>query len=185
MSDQVVVEPINKIGGSNRKTREYREQGSKVVFQPTVASIVSISLFGLMFLLPFIFIAFMVFIDAIGYSFVGALVYLFLFFICFVIILWVYRRVSCPIYFDLQQGYFQGVNENRKKIKLTNIDRVHVVRKWIISGNTQYNSFELLLLLHDGAKVLVVDHSDGVSIKRDAACLADHLKVPCSSSIYK
>jgi hypothetical protein len=128
----------------------------------------------------------MFFIDQIVYGLTGALCYIVLLSACSAIIIWAFKRVTYSIYFDLNNGYFHSKNKrNTENIKICDIDSLHVVRKWVFGGNTNYKSYELLLILKEGPKVLVVDHSAGNVIKKDAERIAAHLKVPWSYSVYK
>jgi len=186
MIDEVYVEPTNKLGGTNHQDRQFRVNGQRLEFIPTLTPIISLGLFGLMMLLPFGFIAFMFYIDAIQYGLIGALCYVGTFAVCSVICIWAFKRVTYPIYFDLSRGYFHSKHGRRSKyVKISDISRIHVVRKWVFGGNSNFKSFEFLLILNDCSKIMVVDHSNGSTIKKEAEDIAERLNIPWSYSIYE
>ncbi len=185
MTVSETVEPTNKLGGANRKTRKLIEKNQRLEFIPTLTPILAIMLFGITIHLPFVFVAFMFFIGEIGYGLTGSLCYTGLLIGCLMISLWLFKRVTYPIYFDLREGYFCSKNKSSSNnIRTCDIKNLHVVRKKVLNGSDSYKSFELLLMLNDGSKVMVIDHADGNTLKRDAETLAERLNVPWSSSVY-
>jgi hypothetical protein len=75
MFNPSTIEPTNKLGGANRRTRRLQENGRRLEFIPTLTPVLSIALYGVAFYLPFLFIAFMVYIGEIEYGGLWSVMY--------------------------------------------------------------------------------------------------------------
>jgi hypothetical protein len=186
MFDPSTIEPTNKLAGNTRRTRRLQKSGQRLEFSPTLRPVVSIVLFGVSLHLPFLFIAFMVCIGEIEHGLPGGLYYGVLLISCTMISIWLFKRVTYPVYFDLNERYFHSKNNRRSgHIKFNEIARLHVISKKWHSGSDYFTGFELLLILINSERVMVVDHADGGTLKKEAELLAKALNVPWSVSVYR
>lgn len=94
-----------------------------------------------------------------------------------------------PIVFDRTVGAYwrgrvkPGARPEPKAVRdytpLDDIYALQIIREWIYGEAIgDYRSYELNLVLRDGRRVHVVDHSDGERLRADAAELARALSVP-------
>jgi len=103
---------------------------------------------------------------------------------------------TIPTVFDLDHGYFC---KNHKKpersidpLKLKNyatLDQIHalqIISEWVSSSgknSSNYNSYELNLVLTDGSRLNVVDHGNRIAIQQDAEQLAAFIGKPLWSGL--
>jgi hypothetical protein len=100
------------------------------------------------------------------------------------------RLFTAPVTFDLDSGYFwKGrINPNnvfdiesraKEYALIKDIHALQILSEYCSGGkNSSYYSYELNLVLKDGARKNVVDHGNIKKLREDAEKLADFLNVP-------
>jgi hypothetical protein len=101
---------------------------------------------------------------------------------------WLWWHYGAPVVFDKQRGeYWKGRTSpaevgNRHTFKeRVQLDRIHalqLVSEHVKSDDSSYHSYELNLVLKDGARMNVVDHGKLESLRKDAQELARFLGKP-------
>lgn len=102
--------------------------------------------------------------------------------------IWMFFRFDEAIMFDKERGLYWKANKpprlDRKTIKRSNcchledIAGIQLLEERVRSGQTSFFSYELNLVLADGNRLQVIDHSNLDQIRMDAATLGTFLDVP-------
>lgn len=97
-------------------------------------------------------------------------------------------RQMLPIVFDKREGLFwrkhkpvsvlrlEDATENCARLE--HIHALQIVAEFISGKNAGYFSFELNLVLKNGKRINIIDHSKKEKLDRDARLLANFLKIP-------
>ena len=106
-----------------------------------------------------------------------------------------FRQYTTPYIFDLNLGYYwKGRNKvspiDMKKVKdrcrLQDIHAIQLLEEYCQPIDaTPYYSYELNLVLKDGKRLNVMDHSRHVHIRSDANRLGQFLNIPIWDAIYE
>jgi hypothetical protein len=101
---------------------------------------------------------------------------------------WLWWRHGAPVVFDRQRGeYWKGraspaeVGNRHALEERVQLDRIHalqLVAEHVKGDDSSYHSYELNLVLKDGARMNVVDHGKLESLRKDAEELARFLGKP-------
>jgi hypothetical protein len=93
-----------------------------------------------------------------------------------------------PIVFDKREGLFWrkqkpisalSLNDATKNCaRLEHIHALQIVAEYVTGKNSGYFSFELNLVLKNGKRINIIDHSIKQKLDRDAKLLSDFLKIP-------
>lgn len=93
-----------------------------------------------------------------------------------------------PIVFDRQAGFFWKGRQPQvgmitdeattKYVRLESVHALQIVAEYISGKNGGYHSFELNLVLQNGARINVVDHGKRNKLAEDAGILAEFLGIP-------
>ena len=96
-----------------------------------------------------------------------------------------WRQLCVPRSFSKQHGVFWKGSElpraagtrqvSEDCVPLEDIHAVQLLREWVVGKQRRFNSYELNLVLKDGARVNVVDHGNSRRLRRDAQELAEFL----------
>jgi hypothetical protein len=97
-------------------------------------------------------------------------------------------RQMLPIVFDKREGLFwrkrkptTAISFNDSTDNCVRLDFIHalqIIAEFVNGKNGGYFSFELNLVLKNGKRINLIDHSKKEMIDRDAQRLADFLKIP-------
>lgn len=172
-----------KRGGANFKTRRLVQDGSNILFKPTVTSI----LFPLIFIGIGIALPVKTVYDG---GNIDPLLLLLPLMFCGIGGVFLYSTFI-PITFDGREKLFwRGRTDPKtairqgKKVEYTRFDSIHAVQiisEWVRSSgknSSSYYSYELNLVLKDGSRVNVIDHGKLSDIRSDAELLGTYLSVP-------
>lgn len=101
---------------------------------------------------------------------------------------WMWRSFTTPIVFDKGPGWFWRGRQEPYQVfdktelscatELEHIHALQIIAERCTSDKSHYMSYELNLVLKDGARLCVVDHGKLVQVRSDAAKLAQFLDVP-------
>ncbi len=93
-----------------------------------------------------------------------------------------------PVIFDKTKGmYWKGWKAPKRYLaeggeknssRISNIHALQLIAELVRSKNSSYFSYELNLVLKDGARMNVIDHGNGEKIREDANVLSKFLGVP-------
>jgi hypothetical protein len=102
--------------------------------------------------------------------------------------IYLYYNGAKPVVFDKRYGYFwkcwkapdEAFNPDAMEeyTKLSDIHAIQIISEFIRGDKSSYYSYELNLVLNDGARVNVVDHGNKEKLRADAQILADFLGKP-------
>lgn len=101
-------------------------------------------------------------------------------------------RSRVPLVFDRKMGHFETVAPStgglmglfkvpRRTIRLHKIGAIQVLSEWV-SAKPSFLSHEINLILEDGSRIPVIDHSSRLRIMKDAKRLGRFLDVPVWSA---
>jgi hypothetical protein len=106
---------------------------------------------------------------------------------------YLYYAGARPVVFDKRSGYFWRCWKAPDKAfhmnamdDYTPLDKIHaiqLIKEFVRGDKRSYFSYELILVLKDGSRLLVVDHGSKEKLREDAATLSDFLKKPVWDAI--
>ncbi len=176
-----------KSGGANFVTHRLVRSGDKYLFKPTVGALLFYSVFflagvGMLYFFDFptapgdfaqmdeddyvLLLMGVIFTSGGGYMM---------------------RTGSRPIVFDRRRGYYylgtdspdEYLDKSQLKdfVRLEKIHALQLVREYVRTKNSSYYSYELNLVLKDGARINIVDHNGADKLQEEARILAEYLGV--------
>ena len=173
-------------GGTNICTHTLVERGAdRRAFRPTVKACVLYAFLLSISTLPFVTVIHDV-IESHSVGFGHAILVFFgSLFLWFG--LWVLWRGTQPIVFDRSLGmYWMGwrtpthgaAGKRAEVLDLAQVHALQVVSEYCAGKRSSFYSYELNLVLQDGARLNIVDHGNRTQLRADAEALATFLGVP-------
>ncbi len=97
-------------------------------------------------------------------------------------------KESAPLVFDKYAGYFykgwtrpdfvSSLHSSKSTVTLDSIYALQLLAELCTAKNSRYYSYEINLVLRDGTRINVIDHSNLTQIRKDAQMLSAFLGVP-------
>lgn len=179
-----------KAGGASFRTHKLVEDGYNIIrFKPTIGAQLFSGIFVLTGLGVMILGALGVFSETGSVEASDS----FLFFIPFGLIFagaggFTYYIFSKPIVFDKLTGkYWKGfkspdhttlLSDDKNSCRLSDIHAIQLISEYVSGNKKSYYSYELNLVLNNGARLSVTDHGNKNSIRNDAQILSEYLGKP-------
>ena len=178
-----------KLGGTNFQTHKLvTVNPNRLEFKATLLAKLfysTFSFFGIIVLVDFYFSDFL--INGLSFN-KDTIMTLFVSFILIGVSSILFYFGTKPIIFDKNKGFFwKGWKEpdkifNKKDLKyFTKLEQIHalqIISEYIHDRKNSYYSYELNIILKDGKRINIIDHSNLNILQNDASTISKFLNIP-------
>jgi len=188
LRSRVDIAPLNSGGASFKTHKLVKESNTKISFKPTLGATAFASVFlcvGIAVLAFSVFPFVKIPVEKSNEISIFTLIFGSIFALAGGFMLYYFSK---PIVFDKRLKIFYksynssihhiDIQNSKNHIFLNTIEAIQLLGENIQSDDSNYNSFELNLVLKDGTRKNVIDHGNLSSIVKDARVLSEFLNVP-------